>query len=390
MRSLHGLFDVSGMRGVRKWLDVRAPEDRLSAASERGHAAPSPKITRYVEDYFAFDEAGDREGVKETLRRLIDETVAVNKVSGVPIHAHDPLPDEFLARVFPDAGAFKSADRFVADIDPDVRPMVRQQLERLFADRGGDGVLQSGRGARKDATAFVDTGRALSGVVPAPEGEATEGAPDATVGERAYLLNPAASRKLNQGTSFRTLPYDPERDRADAKPVGLPVVVVQAVRTFGPPALAGGALSVVAEWAVNRDKATAWDYTAAFLSGAAAGAFDPKSNKVKFQVALAMGGSIAGDLMNDRSISVPRALGAGLGAYLVAKFGPRFLGAPQGGARLLLRKFGDKYLKAFLKDVLGQEFELSARELRELWEGLESQFEQQLSESPTHAVPAPY
>lgn len=160
MRSLHGLFDVSGMRGVRKWLDVRAPEDRLPATDERGHAALSPKITRYVEDYFAFDEAGDREGVKETLRRLIDETVAVNKVSGVPIHAHDPLPDEFLARVFPDAGAFKSAERFVADVDPDVRPMVRQQLVRLFEEvQGSEADAAAPDRAMKSAH---HTGRSLA------------------------------------------------------------------------------------------------------------------------------------------------------------------------------------------------------------------------------------
>ncbi len=79
-------------------------------------------------------------------------------------------------------------------------------------------------------------------------------------------------------------------------PVVFPAVVVQAVRTFGPPALVGGVTSVIAEWAVNRDKAMGWDYTLAFLSGAASGALNLKKGKATFEVLLAMGTSVAGDV----------------------------------------------------------------------------------------------
>jgi len=49
---------------------------------------------------------------------------------------------------------------------------------------------------------------------------------------------------------------------------------------------------------------------------------------------------------------------------------------------------GEKYIREFLQDVFGDEFELTPDEMKELWEGFENHYKEQWNDyPPTHDLP---
>lgn len=408
-----------------------ATEDR-----DAGQAQRSPATDGQIHAFFDAWRTGDEAGQKEALNKIVQTWRADNASGGVPVYAHLPLPGDFartLASFVGSAGQATDAafDKVIGKFDSNVGTLTAQQIAaHMNADIGfwlnahsqGDTVDTSsdrlhsiGEVARRDAGKSapwisadrtparpqdrLGLGRASN---PVTEGasikldprEAQEDsilrASARVAGHRGYEIDPKRTRDLApESGGVRTLPYDPEHDKGEVEPVVFPAIAVQAIRTFGPPALIGGATSVIAEWAANRDQATGWDYALAFLSGAASGVLNLKKGKATFDVLLAMGTSIAGDVLSERPVSVPRALGAGLGAYLMAKVAGRIPGASQGGGRVI-RRLGEKYIREFLQDMFGEEFELTPDEMKELWEGFENHYKEQWNDyPPTHDLPLP-
>jgi hypothetical protein len=154
-------------------------------------------------------------------------------------------------------------------------------------------------------------------------------------------------------------------------------------------AATGGSLSVLAEWAANRNKPKAeqptnWDYALAFASGAATGVINPKWGKAEIDAGIAIGSSLASDFASNREMSVPGALGAGLAAYVVSKASEVLDSAElrllSQSAAKLGRKFGEKYFKEFVKNMLGQ-VQLAVDELKELWDSFERHIQEELQGS---------
>jgi hypothetical protein len=317
------------------------------------------------------------------------------------VHAHLPLPKAFaadLAHLLESAGDDDKPDaatHAVANLDASVRVFVAQQIAAQMTES-----LQRSGGSQAPAVgqdiSGVGVGRRAMGSAPGPKANVHTGSlrsydasrhqnQDARLADEVRLGRDRVPEHIaarpdffktreaeHGGGRLETLPYDPRRQSPQTEELSLGAGFKIAKR-WGRQALVGGGLSVVAEWVVNKDKATGWDYTLAFLSGAASGVLetDSKSDKAKLDAGLAIGTSLAGDVLNGDDPQVLAALGAGLAAYTISRLGGSKLAQAVGRVgRKAGEKFAKEYAAAVLKKGL-EELGLTKEEWDEFWRGFE-------------------
>jgi hypothetical protein len=389
---------VLGRAIGRKALAPRTPGE---TRDDDDDAQRSPATDGEIHAFFDAFHLGDGAGQQEALNKIVRTWRADNAAGGVPVHAHLPLPKAFaadLARLLQQSGADDEPDttaHAVANLDMSVRTFVAQQIaahmaESLQRDGRSDeptvGPDSSDAGVGRRGPGSALHPRANVQLPSLRSYDASHQRQDAPLEDDARLVRDRASAHVEArpdffktrepehgGGRFETLPYDPRRQSPQTEELSLGTGFKIAKR-WGRKALVGGGLSVVAEWVVNRDEATGLDYTLAFLSGAATGILetDSKSDKAKLDAGLAIGTSLAGDVLNGDDPQVLAALGAGLAAYTISRLGGS-KGAQAAGrfGRKAGEKFAKEYATAILKKGL-EELGLTKEEWDQFWRGFEA------------------
>jgi hypothetical protein len=131
------MYKVNGLVRVahpprRRLLDFRVPEDQLATEQIEEHEIRSPKIDQMIDSYYEADHADDDQQKASLVRDLIDEVTAVNKLRGVPVYAHLPLPPQFVTGVLSKARRLSEANEtersLIDSVGPNLRAAVAQQL----------------------------------------------------------------------------------------------------------------------------------------------------------------------------------------------------------------------------------------------------------------------
>lgn len=387
---------VLGRAVGRKMRNLQRP-----GAADEDDAKPSPATEGQVRKFFDALHTSDDAAQSDALNKIVRTWRADNAAGGVPVHAHLPLPKAFaadLAHLLESAGDDDKSDaatHAVANLDASVRIFVAQQIAAQMTEslqRGGGslapavgqdisgvGVGRRGMGSAPDPRVNVHTAPLRRYDASRYENQHAPLEDDVPLGSERVPEHIAARPDFfktrepeHGGGRFETLPYDPRRQSPQTEELSLGAGFKIAKR-WGRQALVGGGLSVVAEWVVNKDKATGWDYTLAFLSGAASGVLetDSKSDKAKLDAGLAIGTSLAGDVLNGDDPQVLAALGAGLAAYTISRLGGSKLAQAVGRVgRKAGEKFAKEYAAAVLKKGL-EELGLTKEEWDEFWRGFE-------------------
>lgn len=128
-------------------LDLRVPEDRYGEEQAREKDRPiwSPAIGKAVSDFVRAAESGRREDLRRAAREVVDATSAYYRVSGVPLHAHDPIPAQLIERLLPikqlvpGEQTRQAVGRFVDLFDDSVKRLLHSQVMRHLDGRAARG-----------------------------------------------------------------------------------------------------------------------------------------------------------------------------------------------------------------------------------------------------------
>lgn len=127
-----------GALRTRSLPDLRAPEERLS---REGGVARSRAVDDWIETYLTAEVEGDDYGRRSALKGIVDANRADHAAAGVPVHAHPPLPKDFVdgllnaIAVLPPSYQASAVSDFLGVVDQASRPMAGQQLVAQKNDR---------------------------------------------------------------------------------------------------------------------------------------------------------------------------------------------------------------------------------------------------------------